>query len=485
MIRRRLSPLVASIALVACSPVTDPGTPPAPRATATPIQCASPTAPTLTPSPVDASAWYGHIGGPLDQASTALAVDSHGNVIVTGHAVGPTDFGAGPVGAVGNQDLFITELDPSGKLLWARRFGGGVLQPSDVAVDSRDHVIVTGTHTGAAADLGGTSLAATADEQDVHGFIVELSAEGAPLWVVTDIDGAPLYHPGKIGVGPDDRVVVAAADLDDTLLLASVARDGTPLSLRPIGHIRSAAVSPPVDAVRVNPRGDVFLIGTSIGGGDVGGGPFTTAQYDLTAFVARYDGALGTHLWSKSWDAGEEDLAFISGQGLVVLGDDVAIASGGAAETDLGGGALATCSAGTFVARLDGASGTARWTRTLAGNGLYSESLFLTADGQVMLTARHENPVDPGGGFLPTAGTFAATYDAATGAFTKSRELVEMGYRSGDAASSTWSQLDVATAIDGQDHVMMATSFDLTASYGLGQITSQGSRDVLVARAAF
>ena len=106
-------------------------------------------APAVAPGTPDPGAWYVFITGPNDQASMAIAADAEGDVIVTGHAVGPTDFGAGEEPAISAHDFFVAKYDPTGALVWVRRFGEPGVEPTDVAVDGHDNIVVVGQYGGA------------------------------------------------------------------------------------------------------------------------------------------------------------------------------------------------------------------------------------------------------------------------------------------------------------------------------------------------
>jgi len=81
--------------------------------------------------------WQRTYGGSDDDQGSSVAVDSSGNIYVTG---GIREFGAG------SDDVLLLKFDPSGNLLWQRTWGGIHLDyGSGVAVDSSDHIYVAGT----------------------------------------------------------------------------------------------------------------------------------------------------------------------------------------------------------------------------------------------------------------------------------------------------------------------------------------------------
>ena len=56
--------------------------------------------------------WSKLFGDPATQGVKGLAIDSQGNLVLTGLLFGPTDFGGGPIIAGGGEDTFIAKLSP-------------------------------------------------------------------------------------------------------------------------------------------------------------------------------------------------------------------------------------------------------------------------------------------------------------------------------------------------------------------------------------
>ena len=128
---------------------------------------------------------FGGSGAAVDQGFS-IAVDSTGNVYTSGRFEGTVDFdpGAGTtdLASAGGHDVFVSKLDPSGNLLWAKSFGGRGAGMDDagfsIAVDSTGNVYTTGYFSGTADfDPGaGTSDLTPAGGNDV--FISKLDSSG-------------------------------------------------------------------------------------------------------------------------------------------------------------------------------------------------------------------------------------------------------------------------------------------------------------------
>jgi hypothetical protein len=119
----------------------------------------------------------------------AVAVDSVGDVVVTGALVGSATFGSDTLVSAGGQDVLVVKLSPEGDYLWSRRFGdtSGAQRGQAITVDATDDVIVGGVVDGA-VDFGGGSVTVPPGTcpSEVSctqaGFVLKLDASGGFLW---------------------------------------------------------------------------------------------------------------------------------------------------------------------------------------------------------------------------------------------------------------------------------------------------------------
>src|SRR5687768_10582535 len=126
-------------------------------------------------------------GGFATDRASRVTVDPSGNLYLTGSFTGLVDFDPGP-GTVnltggGGADAFVVKLDPSGNLVWARRFGGAFDDAgTDVAFDGAGNVYLTGFFADVAdLDPGtGTLFFTSAGATDI--FVVKLDANGNLAW---------------------------------------------------------------------------------------------------------------------------------------------------------------------------------------------------------------------------------------------------------------------------------------------------------------
>lgn len=127
-------------------------------------------------------ALWAKVFGDMDtQRARAVAVDSNGDVIVVGDLGGSADFGGGPILSGGSTDVFVAKLKADGKYLWAKRFGDGASQSAfGVAVDTSGNIAVSGSFQGT-LDFGVGALQNT-NATDTRAFIAKLDSSGKPLW---------------------------------------------------------------------------------------------------------------------------------------------------------------------------------------------------------------------------------------------------------------------------------------------------------------
>jgi uncharacterized delta-60 repeat protein len=221
------------------------------------------------------SARYNGTGNGFDRA-TAVAVDSDGNVVVTGQSNG---------GGASGQDYATVKYSPVGSQLWVRRYNG--TESTDdfataIAVDSSGNVYVTGYCNygpGAANDY----------------TTIKYSPTGGLLWVSRY--NAPY--------GSNDEAHAIAVDSDGNVYVTGSSNgDGTgqdyaTVKYDTLGNQKWAARyngpgngSDNARAIALGPSGTVYVTGESYGGSGVGY-DYATLKYNSSGaqqWAARYNG---------------------------------------------------------------------------------------------------------------------------------------------------------------------------------------------------
>ncbi|MEZ0276758.1 MAG: SBBP repeat-containing protein, partial [Roseimicrobium sp.] len=94
--------------------------------------------------------WARNLGGSQVDRGYGVAADKAGNAYVTGHFQSTDAMADGKaLPNAGDYDIFVAKYDPSGTLLWIRTAGGkGYDYGHGIALDSHGDVLVTGAVTG-------------------------------------------------------------------------------------------------------------------------------------------------------------------------------------------------------------------------------------------------------------------------------------------------------------------------------------------------
>ena len=124
--------------------------------------------------------WAKLFGDAAAQTSGGVAVDTVGNVVITGDAAGKVNFGGGMLTSAGLSDVFVARFTVGGTHLWSKLFGGaGAENGRDVSVDPFGAIVLTGDFP-TTINFGGGALT-SAGLTDV--FAVKLDPQaGAHVW---------------------------------------------------------------------------------------------------------------------------------------------------------------------------------------------------------------------------------------------------------------------------------------------------------------
>jgi hypothetical protein len=131
-------------------------------------------------SPTGMTVWAKGLGSTADDRVTGVAVDSAGNVAVTGLFAGALDAGCGALTNQGATDILLAKLSSAGACTWSHGYGdpvGGQKSPS-VAVDSAGAVILTDEYVGT-MNFGGYPIITPFSAGPPHDvLLVKLNAMG-------------------------------------------------------------------------------------------------------------------------------------------------------------------------------------------------------------------------------------------------------------------------------------------------------------------
>ncbi len=287
--------------------------------------------------------WAKQFAGNNDDYGQSIAVDASGNVYVTGFFNGTVDFdpgtGVSNLTTLGNNDIFVVKLTPTGALSWVKQIGGTLKDESyTLKIDANLNVIITGTFAGTADFDPGASTAnlVSVGSQDI--FILKLNSYGNYVWAKSI---GSVNYDGGIGVAVDD----------------------------------------------VN---NIYCTGSYSGVADFD--PSSTNNISLTpngqkdVFIIKLD-ALGNYTWAKSFGGANDD----EGNAITVDALGNVITTGyinGTVDMDPGAGTTSITSQGydIFVSKLS-STGTFVWGVNMGGSSAdYGKSIAVDGSGNVFTT---------------------------------------------------------------------------------------------------
>ncbi|MCH2637911.1 MAG: SBBP repeat-containing protein [Candidatus Thalassarchaeum sp.] len=131
-------------------------------------------------------------GSSGDDQSNAVAVDSNGDVYVTGAFEQTSTFGGTTLTTAGNDDIFVAKMNSTGHWLWAVQ-AGGIYDDAgmDLAIDSAGNVFLTGKFQNT-AQFGSDSMTAGPTTNDDF-FIAKIDTWGNWQWV----EGVDCHNNGR------------------------------------------------------------------------------------------------------------------------------------------------------------------------------------------------------------------------------------------------------------------------------------------------
>lgn len=228
--------------------------------------------------------------------ATDVALDTSGNIVVVGSFDGTQVLGGGDLVSNGMLDMFVARYDASGAHLWSESFGQTLDDVfHGVAVDTNGDIVMTGTY-GGALDLGGGPLPVRPGGAIV---LARFDGAGAHIWsqsfgagdmdrgngVALDADGN-IVMVGQFGsTGIDFGGGPLSGGGSTNIFVSRFTSAGAHLWSAGFGDTGSfnAGVGTITDA-----NGDVYVTGRFEGSVDFGGGTIDAAGGSVDLFLARF-----------------------------------------------------------------------------------------------------------------------------------------------------------------------------------------------------
>lgn len=239
--------------------------------------------------------WVISAGGKLHDKVRGLAVDPSGNILLTGEFTGEAVFGEFSLKAAGSMDFFVAKVNPRGKVLWVRSGGGTKIDRGyAVAADSQGNCVVTG-HFESPDAVFGSHKPSLAGEYDA--FAAKYDAGGELVWFQS-FGGKGYDYGHGVGMdGAGNAVVTGALAGAGTLDGESVGEPGPArvfcVKFNPEGkvawhRVATGAGNSTGHGIAVDRAGNSYVGGAAGGEGSLGGVAFgKKAGRDI--LVARVD----------------------------------------------------------------------------------------------------------------------------------------------------------------------------------------------------
>jgi hypothetical protein len=223
--------------------------------------------------------WIRQFGSTFYDEALGIAVDSNGNIYITGYING------------NDADIFIAKYDASGNQLWIRQFGTIASDVGiSIAVDTSGNSYITGYTTG--------DIAGTGNNGDKDVFIAKYDASGNSIWIKQF--GTQTYDSGSgITVDTSGNIYITGVNSYGDIFVASYDTSGNQQWMNQIDTTyvnRSSGIA--LDA-----NGNSYITGYTAG--DLAG---TGNNGNFDAFIAKHD-VSGNLLWIRQFGSTERDEA--------------------------------------------------------------------------------------------------------------------------------------------------------------------------------
>jgi hypothetical protein len=394
-------------------------------------------------------------------------------------------------------DVFVTKLDASGNLLWARKMGGieddkGLA----IAIDAGANVYITGTFENTADFDPGAGFAYLGSVNNEDIFVCKLNSSGNYVWaksmgstnsdygqgIAVDASGN-VYTTGMFSGTADFDPGAATATLTTVsanVFICKFNSSGNYVWAKQVGGSGNDSG----ESITVDASGNAFITGSFLLTADFDPGPATANLVSAglqDVFILKLD-ASGNYVWAKNIGGASYDYA--NATILDASGNIYTIGSfSSTSDFDPNAGTAIHTSSGSydvFINKLN-STGNYLWSKSFGGiNSDAGRALALDAAGNLHVTGTFSGTADfdPGAGTYtlvsttPNSDVFVSKFDA-TGNFLWAKNY---GGGGNDNVCSI--------ALNASNDIYTAGDFILTPDFDPGpgtfNLTSNGNSDVFI-----
>jgi hypothetical protein len=433
-----------------------------------------------------------------DEESIGMALDSQGNIFVTGCFDDTNDFGGVILtnNNVGGQDIFVAKYNSAGTLTWAEQAGGSSASEdlgSGIGVDTNGYVYVTGGFYGP-ADFGSTNLPGSLDGSQAF-FLAKYNSAGSNQWVrqaVGSGGNGEDYSINGTGLAVDGAGNCYAVGWANNGAAITFGSTNLPSTSTPgysaflvkfdtTGTVKWALSMDGSDEVyttkvAVDAAGNVYVYG-DFGSKTMSGSTMTIGTSNVMVstnslknmFIAKFDNS-GDLTWVQQPQGGVGN----ADQGGVALDQAGNVYVTGSFETNINFGGISLTNAGStiaFVAKYSN-SGAILWARQAGGTNLgWYFDVALDGQGNVY-------PAGLLSSYAQSGSTVAsvAKYDPAG--------TLQWAYSANSPPASPFSSIVTKCAVDSAENCYLAGLYQGTATFGTNVLQPQGYWNFFLAKVA-
>jgi hypothetical protein len=412
----------------------------------------------ITTGTSGAHVWSRAISGNRVDKAGGIAVDSNGDVVITGYYANSVNAGGGTLGCADSRNMLVAKYTAGGSHLWSQcvAAGGGSLTANAIAIDGSGNVVVVGDFSGTVA-FGSQSLTSVGGT-DV--FVAKYTTNGFLQWVVRDGGGLNDKGWGITTDGSGNIITTGGLQNPDTIFASKYSSSGALLWTRGFtGQGNNAGQGVATDA-----QNNVLMTGVFYGTIQLDNSTVSltsTTSWDPDSMLVKFN-ASGNLLWARNIGTeGEERSTAIAVD--PATGDSV-VTGYFAGATDFGQGTVNSAGYDIFLVKYN-ANGQTVWAKTVTGTGNdYSYGVAVDArTGDVVMTGKFEYSKNFGGQTLTSQGSadvFVARYNS-SGAHRWSKSF-----------GSPYLESAKAVAMDPNGQYLNLTGdFTISLDFGGGTIT--------------
>jgi len=371
--------------------------------------------------------WAKTAGASAADIGSSIAVDLSGNVYSTGNFEGTVDFdysaAVNNLTSAGGTDVFITKMDASGNLLWAKNVGGlNDEQGLGIAVDNNGSVYLTGMFNGTAdfdPNVGIANLSVIGPTNDI--FVLKLDQIGNYVWaknfgnygsdvgrsIALDANNNVYftgYYNGIVDFDPGNGIQNLSSINGRDIFICKLDQNANYIWAKSMGSTQGEEGL----SIALDSAGSVYTTGffSDTTDFDPGANIFNLNASGMdNIYISKLD-VDGNFVWAKSIGNTEP----CHGTAIAVNNIGATYVTGyfqGTIDFDPGAGVLNLNASGKdiFIVKLD-SIGDFIWAKNLGGtNTDYGYSIAIDGQDNVYTTGTYEGTAD----FDPNAGTFNLT----------------------------------------------------------------------------